>query len=642
MIILFTFGFGLALLCTTFKPAMARGRGVTVQSLPGELKGLNIKGYFVPTSLKKVGFIHDINGNVVVIHRAAGEAYFGRPGDTIYEDDSLTTLANARCRIKFYNEDVVTMAPDTEFSVESYLDQKKEGKKSSLFGMLKGKAMFYALRLFKYRKTRFMLKTPTAVVGVRGTKFGVQLFLVDDGKRAGFGIRVADRGNNMGIYLASNGNQRELLSQRVQRAVITPGDGQLDVTFQVGSERRQVVLNPNNVLDTSSGEVRYDPEGNVLNQIQSDTQVKTEGEKAGEKQGQKEQTAGQGTTGTVTGGGTATGETLDITEKVTETTQIETGTGTETENQDTIQNTSDISQGKTDGEVSGIATLITDGANGVAHKLGGAKGPMYRSADDNMIDQNIATHVAYEAGHEGNDNYKMIAEEQSANGTDMKVTYFTWGHTDNKALNASHTFQFHHSGSYSNGNSQGDDSYLSWGYWEDTSGVDFGKIGSASDFHVAKGRIYHVEGEKTHHDYINYLEDKYKNQNTVFTYTGQANGLYADSSTPNVHNLSGSFGCKVNFGNRTVTDVGIDVNDGGGAPFVQLTDGSGTIDPAGKFDITNFNGTIDGNPIQTMATNASGGFAGAKAQGVGGLWEAHDGGDKWAAGEFHAQADTVP
>ena len=127
---------------------------------------------------------------MVVIHRAAKGAYFGREGDTIYEDDSLNTLADSRCRVKFFDEDVVTMAAETEFSVDSFEDQRKAGKKRSLFSMVKGKAMFYAMRLFRYKETRYRLKTPTVTVGVRGTKFGAHVYWVDKEKSAdAVGIR---------------------------------------------------------------------------------------------------------------------------------------------------------------------------------------------------------------------------------------------------------------------------------------------------------------------------------------------------------------------------------------------------------------------------------------------------------------------
>jgi len=67
-----------------------RGAGVPVESLPSELKQLDIKDYFVSSSFKKVGITHALKRNVIVIHRGTKEAYFGKEGDAIYENDSRT------------------------------------------------------------------------------------------------------------------------------------------------------------------------------------------------------------------------------------------------------------------------------------------------------------------------------------------------------------------------------------------------------------------------------------------------------------------------------------------------------------------------------------------------------------------------
>ena len=48
-----------------------RGAGLPAEALPKELKGLEIKDQFVSTSLKRVGVIHALNGNMVVIHMVA-------------------------------------------------------------------------------------------------------------------------------------------------------------------------------------------------------------------------------------------------------------------------------------------------------------------------------------------------------------------------------------------------------------------------------------------------------------------------------------------------------------------------------------------------------------------------------------------
>ena len=197
---------GLTLASMNLHAQTTRGGGVPPESLPESLKKLDIKDYFVSSSFKKAGVIHSLTGHVVVVHKATGEAYFGRKGDRIFENDSLSTLADSRCRIKLLTKDVVTMAPDTEVGVDTFLDQRKEGKKTSIFSMAKGMAKFYALRLLRYRESKFNVKTPTAVVGVRGTEFILHVYPKEGEKVAGGAILVADSGNDIATYLAANGS----------------------------------------------------------------------------------------------------------------------------------------------------------------------------------------------------------------------------------------------------------------------------------------------------------------------------------------------------------------------------------------------------------------------------------------------------
>ena len=113
-----------------------RGLGVPAEDLPRELKDVDIKDYYIPTGQKQVGVIHALRGHVVITHRKTGQAFFGREGDVLYENDGVTTLRESRCRIRFLNEDVVTMAPDTSFSVdgfEDHLDQRMVRDEMQLF-----------------------------------------------------------------------------------------------------------------------------------------------------------------------------------------------------------------------------------------------------------------------------------------------------------------------------------------------------------------------------------------------------------------------------------------------------------------------------------------------------------------------------
>jgi hypothetical protein len=135
----------------------------------------------------------------------------------------------------------------------------------------------------------------------------------------------------------------------------------------------------------------------------------------------------------------------------------------------------------------------------------------------------------------------------------------------------------------------------------------------------------------THPDIIEFLH----NQDATFTYTGHANGAYAETSAYNVHALSGVFRCQVDFGSARVHDFDLAVSGGGNT--VKMLDGSGNLNSNGTFELGGFQGDINGTSIAPALTGADGALFGGKAEGTGGSWHAATGTGKWAAGEFHGK-----
>lgn len=144
--------------------------------LPPELENLQISNEFIPSQSMKIGLVRLIKGSgkLIVVHRPGKEAYHAREGNPVYEKDALYTL-DCRCRIEMKDKNVVFMAPETHLDVEKVSTSFFAGKKESLFAITRGKAVIYGLRLFGYRYLKLTLKTPHAIVGVRGTKFGAEI-----------------------------------------------------------------------------------------------------------------------------------------------------------------------------------------------------------------------------------------------------------------------------------------------------------------------------------------------------------------------------------------------------------------------------------------------------------------------------------
>jgi hypothetical protein len=98
---------------------------------------------------------------------------------------------------------VISVGDNTKISVTKFIDDKKTQEKHASFNMLKGKVMFYTMRLFRYKTATMTVDTPTAIAGVRGTKFGVEVAsLKEETDTAGKPVYLADASDRAFIHLA--------------------------------------------------------------------------------------------------------------------------------------------------------------------------------------------------------------------------------------------------------------------------------------------------------------------------------------------------------------------------------------------------------------------------------------------------------
>lgn len=167
--------FALGSLIAFLQPLECEGSARGRADLPEDLQNRSIVDHYLPSNAKHAGLLRTVIGRVVVLHADTNEAYFAREGDRIYETDHVFTLEASRCRLEFTSKDVITMGEKSRISIEAYLDEMKDKEKSFSVRILYGKATFYVLRLLEYNKITAAVKTPTIIIGVRGTTFGVQV-----------------------------------------------------------------------------------------------------------------------------------------------------------------------------------------------------------------------------------------------------------------------------------------------------------------------------------------------------------------------------------------------------------------------------------------------------------------------------------
>jgi hypothetical protein len=191
------------------------------ESLPEELRGMTISDTFIPLFAEVAGTIQSVKGRLVVRHGDTVRAYQAVPGNQLYEGDTLYTLGESRCRVKFITDEVITMGANSRVGVNQVMDNRDSQEKRSIFSMPRGKAMFYVLRLFRYKKVNVDVRTPTAVAGIRGTKFGIEVVKTETKQASARQVYLAD---------ASGGLPPGVLAQN------TPGEGFQTIVYGFDGE----------------------------------------------------------------------------------------------------------------------------------------------------------------------------------------------------------------------------------------------------------------------------------------------------------------------------------------------------------------------------------------------------------------------
>ncbi|WP_229458921.1 FecR family protein [Massilia glaciei] len=93
----------------------------------------------------------------------------------VEEGDTLVSERNTYARIKFIDDSEITIKPGTTFKVESFaFDAGAPAKDSATFSLLKGGLRSITGLLGRRNKEKFLLRTPVATIGIRGTTFNVE------------------------------------------------------------------------------------------------------------------------------------------------------------------------------------------------------------------------------------------------------------------------------------------------------------------------------------------------------------------------------------------------------------------------------------------------------------------------------------
>ncbi len=92
-------------------------------------------------------------------------------GTKVLVGDVVTTGADSRAKIVMVDRNVINVSPDSKMQIAKYSSDATTGTKTVEIKLDEGKIRNNVEQSYDGEKSKFILKTPTAVAGVRGTQF---------------------------------------------------------------------------------------------------------------------------------------------------------------------------------------------------------------------------------------------------------------------------------------------------------------------------------------------------------------------------------------------------------------------------------------------------------------------------------------
>ena len=137
-------------------------------------QGLIIEDIFKPGYGSPVGRVLLVQGNVVIMHKDMLRGYRAKKDLPLFKRDVIVTQEKGRIRFEMNDGSILTMGSSTKLVIDRSVYDAKKKSRSSFFRLALGKARFWAKKLVDLRYSKFKVRTPTAVVGVRGSDFIVK------------------------------------------------------------------------------------------------------------------------------------------------------------------------------------------------------------------------------------------------------------------------------------------------------------------------------------------------------------------------------------------------------------------------------------------------------------------------------------
>lgn len=116
-----------------------------------------------------IGYVKTVKGMATVTTN--GRTVDAQPGTPLYQGSALKTEAQSSMGVTFKDNTLMSFGPNTLLTVDEYLYEPAEGNLILGASMVKGTLNYVSGVIAKLRPAAVSVKTPTGIIGVRGTQF---------------------------------------------------------------------------------------------------------------------------------------------------------------------------------------------------------------------------------------------------------------------------------------------------------------------------------------------------------------------------------------------------------------------------------------------------------------------------------------
>ena len=121
----------------------------------------------------QVAQIKTVSGQAEIVRNGARRS--ARVGDPLYEKDTIETGADGAIGITFIDNTVMSGGPNSQIVLEDYKFNSSNFKGSMLTDMNRGTVSMISGDIARSTPGAMKVKTPTAILGVRGTRFVIEV-----------------------------------------------------------------------------------------------------------------------------------------------------------------------------------------------------------------------------------------------------------------------------------------------------------------------------------------------------------------------------------------------------------------------------------------------------------------------------------